>query len=141
MGKKSAIVPVESSELEISEPNKTKSSGLQTVCTTVNVTVPVFSTVARDLIASRERIATLKCQIELIKENNRASLTRMREEFDRKQSTINSINRDIEKLIDYLCKFNPEKMSSEDHATCRALLSTACQMREQVLSLFREMMK
>lgn len=140
MGRKGEIVPVESSEWEISEPTDERSSDLQTVCTTVNVTAPVFSSLARDIIASRERIATLECQIELIKENNRASLERMKAEFDRKQSTINSINRDITKMIDYLDKFDPGKMSSEDHATYRSLLSTVLQMREQVLSMFRGMM-
>ncbi len=141
MRKKGEIVPVDSSDWEISEPTESKPSDFQAVCTTVNVTVPVFSTVAREIIASRERIATLKCQIDLVKENNRASLARMREEFDRTKSTIDSINRDIGRLIDYLGKFDPGKMSSEDHATYRSLLSTANQMREQVLSLFREMMK
>lgn len=141
MGKKGEIVPVESSQWEISETTEAKPSDFQAVCTTVNVTVPVFSAVARDIIASRERIATLKCQIDLVKENNRASLIKMREEFDRKKSTIDSINSDIGKIIDYLGRFNPEKMSSEDHATYRSLLSTVLQMREQVLSMFRDIMK
>ncbi len=140
MSNANELVPVEVEETEVSEVSCNKPSKLETVCVTVDTTVPIISSLARDIISSRERIRMMKGQIAIIKENNAFNLQRMKMEFQEIKPTIESINNGIDKIMENLGSFDSKNMNAEDHETYRALLSTAIKMREQVLDLFKSIM-
>ncbi len=140
MGKKGEIVPVETEEVEVEEVPYSSASKFQSACITVSSSVPFFTGLARDILASRERIQELKSQVAIIKENNTASLQKMKIQFEETRSTIDSINENIAQMMDLLEKLDIKTLDNEGHATYRALLSTVLQMREQVLTIFRSIM-
>ena len=140
MSNTNKLVPVEAENTEVTESSYSKPSKLETVCVTVNTTAPLFSSLARDIISSRERLKILRGQIAVVKENNAYNLQRMKLEFQEMKPTITSLNKGIDKMIEYLGSFDPASMKAEDHETYRALLSTVIRMREQVLDLFKSIM-
>lgn len=140
MKKKGEIVPVEVEKMEVEEVPYSSTPKFQSACITINRSAPVFAGLARDILASKERIQELKSQVAIIKENNSASLQKIKIQFDETKSTIDSINKNIAQMMDILDKLDIQTLDKEGHATYRAILSTVLQMREQVLTIYKSIM-
>lgn len=125
---------------EVVSDNKKCKSSIQTVCNTVVVVQPFLSTIAREVIASKERIAALNEEIVLVEKQNNYNIQRMKIAFENIRSTIESTNEQIKELLDQMKAFDVKNMDEAQTRTYNGLMIMIVQMREQMFSLYNRIL-